>query len=80
MRFLSTRERDGGVIGMTSSLDRWLVGRSARVRATPADRALKALSTAADKSRLWMGLGAILFVAGDRPARPGAARCAGCSR
>ncbi|MFD8245273.1 bifunctional phosphatase PAP2/diacylglycerol kinase family protein [Nocardia sp. NPDC059691] len=74
MRFLSTRERDGGVIGRTSSLDRWLVGRSARVRATPADRALKALSTAADKSRLWMALGAVLFVAGDRSARRGAVR------
>ncbi|WP_063821086.1 phosphatase PAP2 family protein [Nocardia araoensis] len=74
MRFLSTRERDGGVIGMTSSLDRWLVGRSARVRATPADRALKALSAAADKNRLWVALGVVLFVAGDRSTRRGAVR------
>ncbi|MGW5140661.1 phosphatase PAP2 family protein [Nocardia beijingensis] len=74
MRFLSARARDGGVIGRTSSLDRWLVDRSARVRATPADRVLKALSTAADKSRLWIGLGAVLFVAGDRSARRGAVR------
>ncbi|WP_280253354.1 phosphatase PAP2 family protein [Nocardia abscessus] len=74
MRFLSTQRRDGGVAGITSSLDRWLVGRSARVRATPADRVLKALTTAADKNRLWIALGAVLFVAGDRSTRRGAAR------
>ncbi|MFG3615024.1 bifunctional phosphatase PAP2/diacylglycerol kinase family protein [Nocardia sp. NPDC047654] len=74
MRFLSTRGRDGGVVGLTSSLDRWLVRRSARVRPTPADRVLKALSTSADKNRLWIALGAVLFVAGDRSTRRGAAR------
>lgn len=74
MRFLSTRGRDGGVVGLTSSLDRWLVGRSARVRPTSADRVLKALSTSADKNRLWIALGAALFVAGDRSTRRGAVR------
>ncbi|MBF6464103.1 phosphatase PAP2 family protein [Nocardia beijingensis] len=74
MGFLSARGRDGGMVGVTNSLDRWLFGRSARVRATPADRALKALSTAADKNRLWIALGAVLFVAGDRSTRRGAVR------
>ncbi|UAK29989.1 phosphatase PAP2 family protein [Nocardia asteroides] len=74
MRFLTTRRHKGGSVGGTNSLDRWLVDRSARVRATPADRVLKALSTAADKNRLWIALGALLFVAGDRSTRRGAVR------
>ncbi|WP_454196967.1 phosphatase PAP2 family protein [Nocardia sp. Marseille-Q1738] len=75
MRFLSTRRRDNArVAGMARGLDRWLVDRSARVRETPADRVLKGLSTAADKNRLWIALGAGLFVAGDRSTRRGAVR------
>ncbi|MGK8523277.1 bifunctional phosphatase PAP2/diacylglycerol kinase family protein [Nocardia asteroides] len=74
MRFLTARGRKGGTVGCANSLDRWLVDRSARVRATPADRVLKALSTAADKNRLWLALGAVLFVAGDRSTRRGAVR------
>ncbi|MGK8556539.1 bifunctional phosphatase PAP2/diacylglycerol kinase family protein [Nocardia gipuzkoensis] len=74
MRFLPTRRRDTRVAGMARGVDRWLVDRSARVRPTRADRVLKGLSTAADKNRLWIALGAVLFAAGDRSARRGAVR------
>ncbi|WP_330229549.1 phosphatase PAP2 family protein [Nocardia sp. NBC_00508] len=75
MRLLPTRGRDGGhVAGIAYGFDRWLVEHSARVRPTPADRVLKGLSGAADKNRLWIALGAVLFVAGDRSTRRGAVR------
>ncbi|WP_406280053.1 diacylglycerol kinase family protein [Nocardia sp. NBC_00881] len=75
MRHLSTRGSGSRrIAGMAGSLDRWLVARSARVRPTHGDRLLKGLSTAADKNRLWIVLGAVLFVAGDRATRRGAVR------
>ncbi|SNY88302.1 undecaprenyl-diphosphatase [Nocardia amikacinitolerans] len=60
--------------GLASSLDVWLVGRSARVRPTPADRMLRGLSTSANHNRLWLGVGAGLLLLGNRPLRRAGAR------
>ncbi|MEU7767415.1 phosphatase PAP2 family protein [Nocardia sp. NPDC049190] len=73
-RRLIRGSESGPLSGVAGGVDRWLVGRSARVRPTPADRLLKGLSTAADKNRLWLALGAVLFAAGDRSTRRGAVR------
>ncbi|WP_345497380.1 bifunctional phosphatase PAP2/diacylglycerol kinase family protein [Nocardia callitridis] len=57
-----------------STLDRWLVARSAGLRPTSVDRVLRALSTSADHSVLWSAVAAGLFVAGGRAQRRGAVR------
>jgi diacylglycerol kinase family enzyme/membrane-associated phospholipid phosphatase len=59
---------------LASGLDRLLVNRSARLRPTPADRFLRALSTSANHSRLWMGVAAGLVLVGGRAQRRGAVR------
>ncbi|WP_435593120.1 bifunctional phosphatase PAP2/diacylglycerol kinase family protein [Nocardia sp. bgisy118] len=60
--------------GLASDLDVWLIGRSARVRPTRADRLLRSLSTSANHSRLWIGIGAGLILLGNRPLRRAGAR------
>lgn len=59
---------------LTSALDRWLVARSARLRPTAADRALRSLSTSANHNRLWIGFGAAMLLLGDGPTRRAGAR------
>ncbi|MBF6354898.1 phosphatase PAP2 family protein [Nocardia higoensis] len=55
--------------GLAGSLDRYLVARSARLRPTPADRALRALSAGANYNRLWLGSGAVMLLLGKGPVR-----------
>src|SRR5690606_29494910 len=52
-----------------SALDRWLIGRSARLRPSPADRALRTLSASANHNRLWIGCGAAMALLGRGPVR-----------
>ncbi|WP_083884212.1 bifunctional phosphatase PAP2/diacylglycerol kinase family protein [Nocardia higoensis] len=54
---------------LTSSLDRWVIGRSARLRPSPADRALRTLSAGANYNRLWLGFGAAMVLLGSGPVR-----------
>ncbi|MEV0360734.1 phosphatase PAP2 family protein [Nocardia sp. NPDC050697] len=61
-------------MGMASSLDEWLVERSAEVRPSPADRALRLLSTTANYNRLWLVTGTLMLLAGNRPLRRAGAR------
>ncbi len=74
MRFQRVRTRLTRHTGTASSLDVWLVARSARVRPTRADRALRLLSTSANHNRLWLGFGAAMLLLGDRPTRRAGAR------
>lgn len=60
--------------GMASSVDVWLIDRSARVRPSPADRALRLLSTSANHNRLWLVAGTLMLLAGNRPVRRAGAR------
>ncbi|GAB2639556.1 bifunctional phosphatase PAP2/diacylglycerol kinase family protein [Nocardia goodfellowii] len=65
-------ERDrqsAGPQGLASALDVWLVDRSARVRPSRADRMLRGLSTSANHSRLWIGVGAAMILLGNPAAR-----------
>ncbi|MFB8279304.1 bifunctional phosphatase PAP2/diacylglycerol kinase family protein [Nocardia colli] len=57
-----------------NAFDRRLVQRTARLRPSPADQLLRSLSMSANHSRLWMGIAAVLFVAGGRAQRRGAVR------
>nr|WP_245649729.1 phosphatase PAP2 family protein [Nocardia shimofusensis] len=45
------------------------MARSARLRPTPADQALRALSTGANYNRLWLGFGAAMLLLGKGPVR-----------
>ena len=61
-----------------AAIDRWDVAASNAVaRAefpTALDRGLPALTWAADKSKLWMGLSGVMIASGNQPARHAAAR------
>ncbi|WP_084510191.1 bifunctional phosphatase PAP2/diacylglycerol kinase family protein [Nocardia lijiangensis] len=59
---------------LASNLDVWLIGRSAQVRPTAADRLLRSLSMSANHNRLWIGVGAGLMLCGNRPMRRAGAR------
>jgi membrane-associated phospholipid phosphatase len=50
-------------------LDHTLMGRSARMHSAPLDRALVALTRAANYSQLWLGIAAMLVACGGRRGR-----------
>lgn len=60
--------------GPLSRLDQWLMRRSAATRAPRLNRALVGLTQAANFSRLWIAIAALLAAAGGRPGQRAARR------